>query len=231
MSIKRTKAKHLITESLGKSFQSQLVAKLTVPGSFFLVNLRWNHRCEYDKAVRNDNYIISEKDNSVITQLFDIVETVFSTAADLYNCLKTTITTKGIAFENLVGFSSDIANVMIGEPNSVFSRLRSELPAIVCMKCSCHMMHLAASKACLQLPRSVEDLLRNIGSHFSRSHYHYLQLKFKEFQEFFKTDIHKILSPTTTRWLSLKSCVDRVLEQYKHWLSMILPKLLMKCFM
>lgn len=36
----------------------------------------------------------------------------------------------------------------------------------------------------------------------------------KEFQEYFCVDIHKILNPSITRWLSLKSCVDRVLEQY-----------------
>ncbi|KAL0861413.1 hypothetical protein ABMA27_008957 [Loxostege sticticalis] len=33
-------------------------------------------------------------------------------------------------------------------------------------------------------------------------------------QTFFQTEIHKILTPATTRWLSLKACVDRVLEQY-----------------
>lgn len=32
-------------------------------------------------------------------------------------------------------------------------------------------------------------------------------------QQFFGVDIHKILSPANTRWLSLKQCVDRVLEQ------------------
>ncbi|KAF0711192.1 Dimer Tnp hAT domain-containing protein [Aphis craccivora] len=74
------------------------------------------------------------------------------------------------------------------------------------------MIHLSASKACIKLPRSIEDVLRNIGSHFSRSHSR--QMKYKEFQEFFKVEIHKILSPCTTRWLSLKACVDRILEQY-----------------
>ncbi|CAG5006021.1 unnamed protein product [Parnassius apollo] len=40
------------------------------------------------------------------------------------------------------------------------------------------------------------------------------QLKFREFQEFFQVEIHKILTPAQTRWLSLKACIDRVLEQY-----------------
>ncbi|CAG9833591.1 unnamed protein product [Diabrotica balteata] len=37
----------------------------------------------------------------------------------------------------------------------------------------------------------------------------------QEFQSFFKTDIHKILKPAITNWLSLKQCVDRVLEQFQ----------------
>ena len=41
------------------------------------------------------------------------------------------------------------------------------------------------------------------------------QNKLKEFQEFYKVEIHKILSPATTRWLSLEACVNRTLEQYQ----------------
>lgn len=113
----------------------------------------------------------------------------------------------------MVGFSSDTTNVMVGEYQSIFSHLKNDSPAIACIKCSCHMIHLAASKACLKLPKHVEDLLRNIGSHFNRSYKR--QSDFLEFQEFFKTEIHKILSPATTRWLSVKQCVDRILEQYE----------------
>ncbi|KAF2889212.1 hypothetical protein ILUMI_16961 [Ignelater luminosus] len=56
------------------------------------------------------------------------------------------------------------------------------------------MIHLSSSKACLKLPRNVEDFLRSVGAHFM--------------------EIHKILAPAETRWLSVKACVDRVLEQY-----------------
>lgn len=74
------------------------------------------------------------------------------------------------------------------------------------------MIHLCASKACLELPRRVEDVLRNIGAHFSRSFFR--QNKFREFQIFFGSEIHKILLPSQTRWLSLEQCCSRILEQY-----------------
>lgn len=101
---------------------------------------------------------------------------------------------------------------MVSAHNSVFSHLKKEIPHIASVKCLCHMIHLAASKACLKLPKSIEDMLTSVGAHFSRSSLR--QDKLKEFQDYFKVDIHNILSPATTRWLSLKACVDRVLEQY-----------------
>lgn len=134
------------------------------------------------------------------------------TADDLTDTLLKCMSDKGLEKNMMVGFSSDTTNAMAGKFHSVFTNLKTAVPGIACIKCSCHMIHLSASKACLKLPRSVEDLLRNVGSHFSRSHSR--QTKYKEFQEFFQVEIHKILSPCTTRWLSLKACVDRVLEQF-----------------
>ncbi|XP_042304027.1 uncharacterized protein LOC121920849 [Sceloporus undulatus] len=110
------------------------------------------------------------------------------------------------------GFSSDTTNVMFGEHHSLVSRLKTELPDVVFTKCSCHLIHLVASEACLKLPKSVEDLLQNLGSHFSQS-YHSEQ-NLVEFQEFFTVEVRKILNPSTTPWLSVKACVDKVLEQY-----------------
>lgn len=94
----------------------------------------------------------------------------------------------------------------------MFSHLKQDRPDIACIKCSCHMIHLAASKACLKLPKSVEDMLSYVGAYFGRSFAR--QKTLKKFQEFYHVDIHKILSPANTRWLSVKACVDRVLEQF-----------------
>ncbi|CAH0555086.1 unnamed protein product [Brassicogethes aeneus] len=153
--------------------------------------------------------------NKVVTQFFDLIESEGSTAIDLFELLILTLKNKNLPLTNLVGFSSDTTNVMAGTRvlHSVFTLLKENIPHIICIKCSCHMAHLATSKACLKLPKSVEDLLRNIGSHFHRSSQR--TKRFEEFQTFFEVKIHKILSPAVTRWLSIKNCVDRVLEQYE----------------
>ncbi|KAG5870686.1 hypothetical protein JTB14_003884 [Gonioctena quinquepunctata] len=156
--------------------------------------------------------IFLDLDCVVKTRFLDMVATDKGDAASLYNCLRSTLAKHKIPFENMVGFSSDTTNVMVGKHNSIFSNLKRDLSEILCVRCSCHMIHLASSTACLQFPRSVEDVVRNIGAHFSRSYSR--QCKFIEFQQFFRLDIHKILMPSNTRWLSSEQCVKRILEQY-----------------
>ena len=38
--------------------------------------------------------------------------------------------------------------------------------------------------------------------------------EYKQFQSFANTEPHKILKPSQSRWLSLKQCVRRLLEQW-----------------
>ena len=102
---------------------------------------------------------------------------------------------------------------MFGENLSVSTLLKKDLPHVAAIKCSCHMIHLCASHACLKLSTTLEDLCRNIYSHFSRSTLR--QKDFTQFQEFVQAQPHKMLKLSQTRWLSLESCVTRILEQWK----------------
>lgn len=65
----------------------------------------------------------------------------------------------------------------------------------------CHSLHHCASSACKTLPRSCEDLAREIFNYFKSSSKRICQ--YKEFQEFCNVSPHKILYPVQTRWLSL----------------------------
>ena len=88
--------------------------------------------------------------------------------------------------------------------------LKDDIPDLFVLRCTCHSFHLCASYACNKLPRSTEDLARDI--------YHYFQSpkqssSLKEFQEFTNVKPHKMLHPSQTRWLSLHGVVKRLLEQ------------------
>lgn len=101
---------------------------------------------------------------------------------------------------------------MIGNNHSVAVLLKEVLPNIIIVKCSCHLIHLCASHVCLKLPKSLEDLCRNIFTHFSLSSKR--QHVFREFQNSAGVEPHKILAPGQIRWLSLEICVKRILEQW-----------------
>lgn len=135
-------------------------------------------------------------------------------AEDIFIKIKQFFVKNNIPYkENLIGFASDGANVMAGKNNSVMFRLRQEIPNIFLIKCICHSFHLAASYACQKIPRGIEDLARDVHNYFSNSPKRVET--FKEFQSFTNTKIHQILHPSQTRWLSLESVVNRILEQYQ----------------
>ena len=74
------------------------------------------------------------------------------------------------------------------------------------------LIHLASSYAALLLPKSLEDLCRDIYAHYHRSSKR--QDVYKEFQSFFNVEPVKLLALGKTQSLSLQACVNRILEQY-----------------
>ncbi|XP_036234247.2 SCAN domain-containing protein 3 [Bactrocera oleae] len=148
-----------------------------------------------------------------LCQVFEPSSDVESaTARHLFELLTKSFEEYEIAFKNIIGFASDGASTMMGKSNSVASRFIEQCPGIYIFKCLCHSLHLCASNACKKLPRSCEDLARNIYGEFKNSAKR--QHLFQKFQTFFEIDVHKILRPAQTRWLSLKAVVSRIIEQW-----------------
>ena len=145
--------------------------------------------------------------------LLDLVELVDGTANGIYLATKQVFLELHIPMENIIGYSSDTSNVMFGEHNSVAQLLKTEYPNIFIVKCSCHLIHLVSSYAALKLPKSLEDLCRDIYNHFHRSSKR--QDVYQQFRSFFNAEPNKVLSPGQTRWLSLEECANRILEQYQ----------------
>lgn len=143
----------------------------------------------------------------------DLIEMPNGKADTIYEKLKHSLKEKDIPIENVIGFCSDTCNVMFGKHHSVSQLLVRDHPWILPVKCSCHLIHICASYASQKLPKFLEDLCRNISAHFHFSSQRRDALH--EFQEFFNVEHHIILKPGQTRWLSMKMCVDRILEQYE----------------
>lgn len=69
----------------------------------------------------------------------------------------------------MIGFGVDNCSVMMGKNNSVRTRLIELLHNIFINSCACHLIHLCAVAANGKLPNYIEELTRDIYSHFSFS--------------------------------------------------------------
>lgn len=145
-----------------------------------------------------------------MTRFFDMVAVEQSSAAGLYEAIKSSLEEKKIPVKNIIGCSSDTTNALFGEHQKVVSLLKKDVPYVFAVKCSCHMIHSCASHVCLKMSTTLEELCRSIYSHYSRSNLR--QKEFHLFQEFIEAEPNKLLGIGQTRWLSLESCVKRVLE-------------------
>lgn len=135
-----------------------------------------------------------------------------ATAERLFEILSKSFEDRKVPFKNIIGFASDGCNAMMGGKNSVASRFKEKCPGITLLKCICHSLHLCASEACKELPRSCEALAQNIYNEFKNSckRLHNLHT----FQKLLDVEVHKILRPSQTRWLSLNAVIARIVEQW-----------------
>lgn len=142
-----------------------------------------------------------------------LIEVEKATADALYELVTNFFIKNKIPFkENLIGYAGDGANNMMGKHHSLATNLMKDVPDLFIMKCICHSFHLCASYACLKLPRFIEDFARNVHNYLNNSSKRLLE--FKEFQVFCNVKPHKILYPGQTRWLSLLSVVNRLIQQF-----------------
>lgn len=118
-----------------------------------------------------------------------------------------------IPFEkNMVAFAADGAAVNFGRTNSVSQLFKDCIPDLFVIMCVCHSFAIVASNACEELPRFLEDMMRDIYSYIKGSTKRLASLQM--YQKLYNVALHKILYPSQTRWLSLESVVIRLLEQY-----------------
>ncbi|KAJ2954866.1 hypothetical protein O0L34_g3184 [Tuta absoluta] len=149
----------------------------------------------------------------VFKENIDAGDIATANAESLFKALIESFTCREVPLTNAIGFGSDGCNVMMGDNNSVKTRLLNELPGITITKCVCHSAHLCASEACKMLPENLEQLARDIYNFFKHSDKR--QFDFRNFQSFVDVEPHKILKPSQTRWLSLLAVVERILEQWE----------------
>lgn len=152
----------------------------------------------------------------------------------LTNAIKKALTEDGLELKKCIGIGTDGASVMMGKHNSVYTRLKSVQPDLILIKCVCHSLHLAASKAVETMPTNLEFLLSETYSWFSRSAKRRLNFErvlylsvlicnknkcytlnsFKIYKLLVGSNPKKFVSPSDTRWLSRYQCICIVLDAW-----------------
>ena len=196
--------------ALAPHFHKVLVEKLK--GSFFSVITDETTDVSTCKQLAIVTRVYNDHTQTVQCNLYDLVELPNSDAETMFEAICSSFEKESIPLSNIIGFAADTTNVMFGQHNSVASRLLKAIPHIYLMKCICHSAHLCASHACEKLPRTAEDLLHDVYNYFCHSAKR--QQDLKNFQYFTETEPHRLLKASQTRWLSLHSCVARLIEQW-----------------
>lgn len=150
----------------------------------------------------------------VQTRLLELisVDARDSSAVKLYEAVKNCLIEKDIPLENIIGLACDGANVMIGQHNSLFSHLKSDVPHLVLMKCICHTSALVASKCSKELPDFVEKIVSKISTYVNGSPRRNAILT--EVQDLFEEKRRKMLKLSITRWLCFYDCISRIVDNY-----------------
>jgi hypothetical protein len=113
---------------------------------------------------------------------------------------------------------------------NVFRKVQSDLDRpILGVGCSAHIAHNSIQTACDSLPLDTEVIVIKIYKYF---HLYTVRLtKRKQLCEFVETDYKKVLSHSSTRFLSLLPAIERILANFDGLKSYFLssdkcPKLL-----
>ena len=151
-----------------------------------------------------------EQIRNVATRFLDAPVCNITTGETLFNALAAVLETHYIPWNNVIGFTSDSASVMVGKRNSVLSRVIIQQPDVFSMGCVCHLAALCAAAGLKKLPLSIDDLLIDVYYHFKNS-----SKRCEEFsiilQEFDGTAPVRVLKHCSTRWLSLERAIKRLL--------------------
>ena len=111
----------------------------------------------------------SEKENKIMTAFVDLVPGIEAYGENLFHALKTCLNGIGLKLNDCIGYGCDGVSVMVGEHNSVWSRIRSVAPNCIQVKCICHYLALCVKHAFDKLPSRLGFLLSEIPKCFSKS--------------------------------------------------------------
>ena len=160
MTLKRLSCIYL-TQMLGDFVASNLAAKLRT-NKFSIVIDKSTDR-SVDKACALIVKFYDQEDQEMKTGMLDLINVhegnQGSSGESLFNIIINSLNSFNIPTHNLIGFAGDGAANLMGNINSVTSRIRIQMPGVSIFKCGAHSIHICSSEAAKTLPGMCEKLI------------------------------------------------------------------------
>ena len=82
----------------------------------------------------------SDKERRIVSAFVDLIPLVEASGKDLFKAMNDCIDGIGLKMKDCIGYGCDGASVMVGEHNSVWSRMVAVAPNCIQVKCICHSL-------------------------------------------------------------------------------------------
>ncbi|XDV25465.1 hypothetical protein PO909_029381 [Leuciscus waleckii] len=213
-----TKTACIINGAVAPYFRNELVMKMR-ENPFTLITDGSNDTGR-DKMNPLTVRIYDSDTNKVVHRFLDMCTTSgrsCGTAEVIFQKMNEVLQKNAITWGNCVSLSIDNAPVNTGAKNSLSSRALNENGNIYIHGCPCHIIHNTAKHAGQRFLDVTgfdpEDLSVDVGYWFrgSTNRKGYLS----EFCDLHGSDYMEMLQHVSVRWLSLESCVNRILQRYE----------------
>ena len=163
----RNKCCALITNVISPSFRQEL--KDEVRGKYSLMFDDSTDISVHKHSVFAISYYSDVKGGIVDAFLGILREPNYATGQKLFDVLCECLTFYGLDIRDCVSVGCDGGSSMVGEYNSVWSRIKEANPKCVLNKCVCHSLALCSKHAFNTLPSNIGFMLSAIPGFFSKS--------------------------------------------------------------
>ena len=99
-----------------------------------------------------------------VTLFFSMPVYNIATGLSQFDSIDKMLTSHNIPWDNMVGYASDMALVMVGKSNSVLNQFLEKQHQLFCLGCLCHLSALCCSASLKKIPVSFDNLLIDIYS-------------------------------------------------------------------
>ncbi|XP_058827037.1 uncharacterized protein LOC131687020 [Topomyia yanbarensis] len=210
----RTKATAIITNVLGEGQHDELSAHLKKTPFSLIADESTDLAAKKSLALIVRTFFWRKAKLVVADCFYDLIQVIETDSRTLHTIVTDCFKRDHIDYQsNLLGYAADGANNMTGTEKSLATFLKKDCPSLFVLKCICHSMALCSSYACKHVPDRIEQVCRDIYNYLSCSPLR--TSKFDDIQILLELKPMKMLHPSATRWLSLESVVQRILDRFE----------------